>query len=411
VFSGDSLSDLLYAIATGHRDRAKGLVYTHEDLTDDDRALLRPIVEDERASTTELARRVGDALREAGHSEGLVNECYRLAFYASGRSTEMSGNPLYAYFLAHRTGRLLDKWVHYFDVYDRHLSPWRGRSPRVLEIGVYQGGSLDLWEHYLGPGAVLVGVDVDEAAIRMADPGRTIVLGDQADPEFLASVVAQYGPFDIIIDDGGHTMEQQIVSIEALFPTLAEGGVYLCEDTHTSYWDSHGGGLHREGTFMEWVKARVDDLHAYHRPDPAHPVWADLVDGLHCYDSVVVLDKRHRYAPFCENAGGSDFVYVPRHTKALVGEMLATRDAALRDLDASRNDGGEDLRIAAGELAALRPRASELESELRRIDEELTITRNDLLEAWEQMRAMRHTLSWRITAPLRVVRRAGRGRS
>ena len=55
-------------------------------------------------------------------------------------------------------------------------------------------------------------------------------------------MVDRYGPFDIIIDDGGHTMEQQIASIETLFPALNEGGVYLCEDTHTSYWESTAAG-------------------------------------------------------------------------------------------------------------------------------------------------------------------------
>lgn len=405
MFTGENLSHLLYAVATGHRDRAKNLVYTHEDLTDEERELLRPIVEDHAAPDAAVARRIGDLLREQGHDLSMSNECYRLAFYLSGASYPLVANPLYAYFLAHRTGRLLDKWVHYFPIYHRHLERWRGKAPRVLEIGVYQGGGLDLWEHYLGPTAVLVGLDIDEAAIRMADPRRTIVLGDQADPEFLRSLVESHGPFDVIIDDGGHTMEQQIVSIETLFPLLAEGGTYLVEDTHTSYWDDHGGGLRREGTFMEWVKDRLDDLHAYHRPDPVHPVWADHVDGVHCYDSVIVFDKVRRPAPFNENVGGSDFVYLGRPTSAMVGEMLATRDAALRDVAEARNEGGEDLRIASGELAALRPRAVALESELRRLEEELTVTRNDLLEAWDQIRIMRRTFSWRATTPLRVLRR------
>lgn len=409
MFSGENLSHLLYALATGHRDRAKNLVYTHEDLDDGEREWLRPIVEDDAASASDVARRIGDGLRERNGDAVLVNESYRLAFYLSRSSAELSTNPLYAYFLAHRSGRLLDKWPHYFSVYDRHFSPWRGKAPRVLEIGVYQGGSLDMWEHYLGPRAVLVGVDIDEAAIRMADPGRTIVLGDQADPEFLRSVVEQHGPFDIIIDDGGHTMEQQIVSIETLFPTLNDGGVFLAEDTHTSYWDSHGGGYLRDGSFMEWTKARLDDLHAYHRPDPVHPVWADHVDGIHCYDSIVVLDKKARWAPFCENVGGSDFVYNPRNISAMVGEMLATREGALADLHAIRDDGGESLRLAAGELSTLRPRAASLESELRRLESELEVNRNDLLQAWEQARAMRSTVSWRVTAPLRAIQRRLRG--
>ena len=405
MLSADDIADLLYALATGYLDRARSMVLTSEDLSDDERDALKSIVEDDDTPPHEMARRIGDALRARDVDRALVNECYRLAFYLSGASADLADNPLYAYFLAHRSGRLLDKWVHYFAVYHRHLERWRGRRPRVLEIGVYQGGSLDLWDHYFGPGATLVGIDIDEAAVRMADPSRTVVLGDQADPAFLRSVVERYGPFDIVIDDGGHTMEQQIVSIETLFPAVVDGGIYLVEDTHTSYWPSHGGGLRSDASFVEWAKARVDDLHAYHRDEPVHPVWADQLGAVHWYDSLVVFDKELRSAPFCETIGGSDFLYRPRYTQTLVGEMLATRDAAVRELEQRRGTFDEDLRVAMGELDALRPRAMELEAEMRRIDDELTVTRNDLLEAWAQLRSMRHTLSWRITGPLRVVRR------
>jgi hypothetical protein len=410
VLTGDNLSNLLHAIATGHRDRAKNLVYTHEELDDAERDLLRPIVEDDAATAAEVARRLGDALRHGGGDPNAVNECYRLAFYAGGSSEAASSNPLYAYFLAHRSGRLIDKWVHYFDIYHRHLEPWRGRSPRVLEIGVYRGGSLDLWSHYFGPGTTLVGVDIDPGAPALAGPTRTVVVGDQADPQFLASLHERYGPFDIIVDDGGHTMEQQIASIETLFPLLAEDGIYLVEDVHTSYWDSHGGGLRREGTFVEWVKDRLDDLHGYHRAEPVHPVWTDTVGAVHCYDSMVVFDKVLRPAPFCEIVGGSDLVFQDRYTSAMVGEMLATRDAALQQVEAARADQAEDLRLAAGELTELRPRAAHLEAKLEQLEAELTVTRNDLLEAWQQIRIMRRTVSWRATTPFRVLGRLGRRR-
>jgi hypothetical protein len=245
----------------------------------------------------------------------------------------------------------------------------------------------------------------------MTDPRMTVLIGDQADPMFLASVVDRYGPFDIIIDDGGHTMEQQITSIETLFESLNDGGVYIVEDCHTSYWDEFDGGLGRDGTFIEWIKTRIDDLHAYHRPEPPHPTWADHVEAIHCYDSVVVIDKHRRFVPFSEQAGGSDFVFHQRGTSALVGEMLATRDAAvaqrnaaLSELEEVRRTIGEELRLVRGELAALKP----LQEELGRVDSELSVTINDLLEAWDQAREMRKTFSWRVTAPLRVLRRRSR---
>jgi hypothetical protein len=406
LFNGDTLSTLLYALATGYPDRAKNIVYVSEELDEPERERLRPIVEDETAGAVAQVRRLGDALRELGASRELSNECYRLAFYLGQDSVALSENALFAYFVAYRSGRLLDKWIHYFPIYEKHLAPYRDRGVRLLEIGVYQGGSLDMWTRYLGEAATVIGIDIDEAALRLADPGRTVIIGDQADPDFLRSVDEQHGPFDVVVDDGGHTMEQQIASIETLFPTLTDGGIYIVEDSHTSYWEEFGGGERREGTFIEWAKRRIDDLHRYHLPGTVDPVWTAHVDAIHCYDSVVVFDKKARTPPFSEQAGTSDFVFHQRPASVLVGEMLATRDAAIgqrEDLEARL--GRERL-----ERQGLEARLGEIEADRRRVDLELTATRNDLSESWEQIRAMRHTISWRITKPLRAVRRLVRRR-
>jgi hypothetical protein len=408
VVSNETLANLLHAVATGYHDRYRNIVLTTEELDESERERLREaVVRDLPAA--ELARELGDVLREMGASFDLSNECYRLAFYLSGASEQLTDNELFRYFLSHRSGPLLDKWVHYFPIYERHLARWRGRWPAILEIGVYRGGSLDMWRGYFGESVKVVGIDIDPIAAELSDPRSTIVLGDQADPDFLESVVRDHGPFDIIIDDGGHTMEQQITSIETLFPTLVDGGVYVVEDCHTSYWDDFGGGRGRPGTFIEWSKARIDDLHGYHEAAPVHPIWTDHVDGIHCYDSVVVFEKQRRHAPFCEQVGASSFLFHDRPSSVIVGEMLATRDAALAQL-AGVSENGEELRFARGEVARAVPRARELEAEVQRLEDELTVARNDLLEAWAQTRAMRKTLSWRVTAPLRLARRWRGGR-
>lgn len=378
MLSGESLSTLLYAIATGYADRAKNLIYTSDELDDDERKRLLLVVEDDVDGSALQARRLGDALRELDADRDLVNECYRTSFYLSDDCVDLAANPLFTFFLAHRSGHLIDKWVHYFPIYDRHLTRYRGGDPRLLEIGVGRGGSLDMWERYLGPAATLVGIDIDEKAALLAGSQRTILIGDQADRDFLGAIVEQHGPFDIIIDDGGHTMEQQVTSIETLFPTLADGGVYMVEDTHTSYWEEFGGGRGREGTFIEWVKGRIDELHRYHLADAVDPVWTDHVDAIHCYDSVVVVDKRRRFAPFSEQMGAADFIYKRRPVTALVGEALATRDAALAQREAEA-------------------------TKRRRLSEELAVTQNDLLDAWDQVKALRHSASWRATAPLRAI--------
>lgn len=427
MISTSSLAAALHALATGHLDRAVNVLITQPDLEEaQQRALYAAVTEPETPAAKASA--LGDALRDAGADQALVNECYRAAFYLSDAWSELSDNPLYARFTANRAGFILDKWVHYFPIYTRHLSAFRGKPVRVLEVGVYRGGGLDLLSHYLGPEAKLVGLDIDEAAVRAVKGRFPVVLGDQADPDVLRAVDEEYGPFDIVVDDGGHTMSQQIVTIETLFPRLRDGGAFLVEDTHTSYWPSFGGGLHEPGSFVEWAKARVDDLHWRH--DPAidrGSIWATDLDGIHCYDSVVVFDKKHRFPPFNEVAGTGSFLWNDRLSEVVGNEMLATRDQALHDLDVAREQlaamtadetdadradqvavakrNENELRLARAELRHLRERHADLSEQVEEHERTLTKTRNDLLESWEQIRLIRRTASWRITKPLRAARR------
>ena len=129
------------------------------------------------------------------------------------------------------------KWSGYFDVYERHVGKFVGKAPRILEIGVYHGGSLELWHKYFGEGTKVVAIDIDPKVKEYKyDYDVKIVLGDQADRNFWRKFFDEHGDFDIIIDDGGHTMPQQIVTLEECFHHLNDGGVLVVEDTHTSYW-------------------------------------------------------------------------------------------------------------------------------------------------------------------------------
>jgi hypothetical protein len=237
VLSSNSLARILHAIATGYTERAVEVLATSDEIADDEREILtRAVTVD--GECWEQARRLGDALRSLGADQHLSNECYRVAFYAGDDWKPLSLNPLYAFFAANRGGYPQDKWIHYFPIYDRYLANYRGRPVRVLEIGVFRGGGLEMLRHYLGPDAYLVGIDIDEVALAAASNHR-VEIGDQADPEFLLRVAEKHGPFDIVIDDGGHTMLQQIASVETLFPLLAEAGTYIVEDCHTSYWPAY----------------------------------------------------------------------------------------------------------------------------------------------------------------------------
>lgn len=160
-------------------------------------------------------------------------------------------NPLRGYFDARTTGRGIWKWHHYFDLYHRHLQKFVGTDACLVEIGVFSGGSLEMWRHYLGPRARVTGIDIAEECKVYEQDGTSIFIGDQSDRSFWARFRQAVPRVDIVIDDGGHTSEQQRITLEETLAHLAPGGVYICEDIH-------GRGSH----FAAYVHALADQLNA-----------------------------------------------------------------------------------------------------------------------------------------------------
>jgi cephalosporin hydroxylase len=212
---------------------------------------------------------------------------------------EAHANPLARYFFNNR-GRQIQKWHHYFEIYHRHFEPFRGRSPVVVEIGVFHGGSLQMWRDYFGPGAQIVGIDLDPRCSAFEEDGIRVLIGDQADRAFLARVRKEVPHVDIVIDDGGHQMQQQIASFEELYPHVQPNGIYLCEDIHTSFVSRYQGGYRRAGTFLEYAKGLVDRLYAWYSEEPerfAVDALTRSTYALHFYDSVLVVEKRPMEPP------------------------------------------------------------------------------------------------------------------
>ena len=185
------------------------------------------------------------------------------------------------------------KWKHYFAVYERFFERFRGTPVRLLEIGVSQGGSLDVWRSYFGAEALIVGVDIDPICSRFDGQSGLVRIGSQEDPAFLQSLVDEFKEFDIVIDDGGHTMTQQITSFCNLYKAVRDGGLYLVEDCHTSYHPPYGGGLRRQNTFIEFAKDKIDELNGFHI-DPSlgkYTAFSRSTTSMSFFDSIVVFEK------------------------------------------------------------------------------------------------------------------------
>ncbi len=212
---------------------------------------------------------------------------------------------------------LTDKtsWHNYVEVYSHYFKDIKDKKLKFLEIGIWSGGSLVMWENYFR-NAEIYGIDTTLDYKTHPTTRAICLLADQSKPVDLLRVVQTCGgPFDIILDDGGHFMQQQITSFLTLFPHLKKGGIYVIEDLHTSYWSEYGGGGTRlnpesEGnTTISFLKGLIDDVNfvgastgrASHRPDHRQD-WDELQDRLdeyktdilsiHFYDSLCVIIKR-----------------------------------------------------------------------------------------------------------------------
>lgn len=188
--------------------------------------------------------------------------------------------------------KVIHKVPHYFPVYERHFCHWVNKSVVFYEIGVYKGGSLQMWKKYFGPFAQIIGIDIKENCKKFEGDQVSIRIGDQSDHRFLAEVVEEFGPPDIVLDDGSHQMDHIASSFEFLYPRMNKNGVYLVEDLCTAYWEEYGGGLGQDASFIEKCKHLVDKLNTEHtRGLLKEDEFSQSTLSMHFYNSMVAFEK------------------------------------------------------------------------------------------------------------------------
>jgi len=205
--------------------------------------------------------------------------------------------------------RKCDKFEHYFPLYEQWLSRFVGASPKILEIGVQFGGSAEMWHRYFGEGTVVHGVDIYPRCEETEY--LKLYRGDQGSDEFWDTSFSEKDQFDIVMDDGSHENAHQITTLAKTYPLLKDGGIYWCEDVHTSYYHNvrvQDGGYLNPYSFMEYAKRITDVLNWHHthfaigvgmtpkgpHVDPRLVQIYNNIRGVHFYDSVVVIEKGPR---------------------------------------------------------------------------------------------------------------------
>lgn len=170
-------------------------------------------------------------------------------------------------YVAH-DGYLSDKWSSYLTVYEELFSTLKTKPIRLLEIGVQNGGSLQIWRRYFPNAVAIVGCDFDPRVAKL-QPGPKIhlVVGDITSPSTVESIKSVCPEYDIVIDDGSHRSEHIIAAFEQLFPLVAPGGLFIAEDLHCSYWKSHNGRVLGSFSSIEFFKRLIDAINFDHWRD------------------------------------------------------------------------------------------------------------------------------------------------
>jgi hypothetical protein len=200
-----------------------------------------------------------------------------------------------ATFAAHR-GKKSQKWVQYLTPYDeivRELLTTFGTRISLLEIGIQEGGSIQIWREVFGPEARIVGVDIDPTCAKLDLPAE-VFIGDSSNKKFLNSIQVRDKPFNLIVDDGSHDSKHQKQAFETLFPLLSHNGLYIVEDTeHSYYWSKHGGYL-RRSSFINLTKRTIDKMHKQYFLSPTFRgfnVDATMITSVTFHPGMIIFKK------------------------------------------------------------------------------------------------------------------------
>lgn len=283
--------------------------------------------------------------------------------------------------------RRTHKWYQYFPVYETHFERFRNRHSTIFEIGVGEGGSLQQWKRYLGPFAVIVGLDIHPRCKQIEEEQIHVRIGSQNDVDFLAKIVAEFGAPDIVIDDGSHLQPHVNTTFEYLYPLVAKNGIYVVEDLHAAYWPDHGGGLHHAGSFIETAKGYIDKMHAdYIGGDSIRTPTGDRTTSIHFYDSIVVFEVGERRV-MGNRVTGDPALF--RNEWVPPGETAESFTLAIENtLQSMDKPGPDQVPSRVNDEPLHEPREAKRDH-------------GGTLET--QIAALRASTSWRITLPLRAV--------
>ena len=208
-----------------------------------------------------------------------------------------------------------DKWEHYFDIYDHCLSRFYDKKISFLEIGIQNGGSIEVAQKLFDPKSSLSGLDIDPRCSDISNILKDvkIYIGSQVDEQLLNKIATDHNKnFDVIIDDGSHIQSHMIFTFTRMFQFINDGGIYLIEDTHTNYSPSHQESFFGIGLY-DYFKGLSERLNLDYM-DPAsrqrykiprnqrdkrdyHNDINHFIFSIEFFDSIIAIRKKQKLEP------------------------------------------------------------------------------------------------------------------
>jgi SAM-dependent methyltransferase len=164
------------------------------------------------------------------------------------------------------SGKVSDKWTIYLEQYDEKLKKYQDLPIKLLEIGVLNGGSLEIFSKYFSNAKLILGCDIDPKCKNLKynkDENIILINGDVNDSK-TKEIIVEHSKFDIILDDGSHNSDDVVKTFCNYFNYLKDGGLYIIEDLHCSYWREHKGGIFFPISSMNFLKKLIDIVNHEH---------------------------------------------------------------------------------------------------------------------------------------------------
>lgn len=246
---------------------------------------------------------------------------------------------------AEHTGKVSDKWSSYLTLYEAELGHVRSTVRSILEIGVQNGGSLEIWAKYFPAAHAIVGCDVNPKCANLvyADPRIQVVVGDATLPAVCQQVAKLANGFDVIVEDGSHIPREVILAFLRYWPHVKPGGVFIAEDLHCDYFPSHEGGIARRDIANRFFAELVHVINLEHWAEPnaistllREFAPADVVDGAALGASIASISFHNSIAIIRKAANAS---------QTLLGSRVIVGDEAIADARvlALKATGGDSL--------------------------------------------------------------------